>query len=59
MAVRDPTKLIPQGIIDVPVTPFTSDNEIDLDTFARVVEFLLRHNASSLCVNCISRNCSI
>jgi 4-hydroxy-tetrahydrodipicolinate synthase len=51
MPARDPTKPIPQGIIDVPVTPFTSDNEIDLDTFARGVEFLLRHNASSLCVN--------
>src|SRR5665811_598006 len=45
------TKMIPQGIIDVPVTPFTYDNKIDLDTFARVIEFLLRHNASSLCIN--------
>lgn len=45
------TKMIPQGIIDVPVTPFTYDNKIDLDTFARVIEFLLSHNASSLCVN--------
>jgi 4-hydroxy-tetrahydrodipicolinate synthase len=51
MAQRDPTKVIPQGIIDVPVTPFTSDNEVDLDTFARVIDFLLRHNASSLCIN--------
>lgn len=40
-----------RGIVDVPVTPFTPDNEVDLDTFARVIEFLLRHNASSLCVN--------
>jgi 4-hydroxy-tetrahydrodipicolinate synthase len=44
-------KSIPQGIVDVPVTPFTADNTADLDTFARVIEFLLRHNASSLCVN--------
>jgi 4-hydroxy-tetrahydrodipicolinate synthase len=51
MSQRDPMKAIPRGIIDVPVTPFTPDNEIDLDTFGRVVEFLLRHNASSLCVN--------
>ena len=51
MAQHDPMKTIPQGIIDVPVTPFTADNEIDLDTFARVIEFLLRYNASSLCVN--------
>ena len=47
----DPTKPIAHGIIDVPVTPFTADNEIDLATFGRVIEFLLRHNASSLCVN--------
>src|SRR5665647_3496285 len=51
MAQRDLMTAVPQGIIDVPVTPFTPDNEIDLDTFARVIEFLLRHNASSLCVN--------
>src|SRR5665647_1558039 len=51
MSQRDPTKAVSRGIIDVPVTPFTSDNEIDLDTFARVIEFLLRHNASSLCIN--------
>ena len=51
MAQRDPTKVIPQGIIDVPVTPFTSDNEVDLDTFARVIDFMLHHNASSLCIN--------
>lgn len=51
MAQRDLMAAVPQGIIDVPVTPFTADNEIDLDTFARVIEFLLRHNASSLCVN--------
>jgi 4-hydroxy-tetrahydrodipicolinate synthase len=44
-------KAIPEGIVDVPVTPFTADNKIDLDTFARVIDFLLRHNASSLCVN--------
>jgi 4-hydroxy-tetrahydrodipicolinate synthase len=39
------------GIVHVPVTPFTPDNTIDLDTFARVVDFLLRQKASSLCVN--------
>jgi len=48
---RNAMKAIPEGIVDVPVTPFTADNEIDLDTFARGIEFLLRHNASSLCVN--------
>lgn len=42
---------VPKGIIDVPVTPFTPDNKVDVDTFARVVDFLQRHNATSLCVN--------
>jgi 4-hydroxy-tetrahydrodipicolinate synthase len=51
MSQRKPLAAVPRGIIDVPVTPFTPDNEIDLDTFARVIEFLLRHNAASLCVN--------
>ena len=51
MSQRKPFAAVPRGIIDVPVTPFTPDNELDLDTFARVIEFLLRHNASSLCVN--------
>jgi len=51
MSQLDPIKTIPRGIIDVPVTPFTPDNEIDLNTFERVIDFLLRHNASSLCVN--------
>ena len=41
----------PRGIIHVPVTPFTPENTVDLDTFGRVIEFLLRHNASSLCIN--------
>jgi 4-hydroxy-tetrahydrodipicolinate synthase len=42
---------VPRGIIHVPVTPFTPENKTDLDTFRRVIEFLLRHNASSLCIN--------
>ena len=46
-----PSAAIPRGIIHVPVTPFTADNKVDLDTFARVIEFLLKHDASSLCVN--------
>ena len=51
MAERKPMLAIPKGIIDVPVTPFTPDNKVDLDTYAKVLEFLLRHNASSLCIN--------
>ena len=42
---------VPQGIIHVPVKPFTPKNTVDLGTFGRVIEFLLRHNASSLCIN--------
>ncbi len=51
MPSAQPLLAIPRGIIDVPVTPFTPDNAVDLDTFVRVIEFLLAHNASSLCVN--------
>ncbi|MGH6726393.1 MAG: dihydrodipicolinate synthase family protein [Pseudolabrys sp.] len=51
MAQRKFLTSMPRGIIDVPVTPFTPENKLDLDTFARVIEFLLRHNASSLCIN--------
>ena len=50
MAQRKPFAAV-SGIVDVPVTPFTPDNKVDLDTFGRVIEFLLRHNASSLCIN--------
>jgi len=42
---------VPPGLIHVPVTPFTADNRIDLDTFSRVVAFLLDQQASSLCIN--------
>jgi len=51
MAQRKSLTGIPRGIIDVPVTPFTPENKLDLDTFGRVIEFLLHHNASSLCIN--------
>jgi 4-hydroxy-tetrahydrodipicolinate synthase len=51
MSDRKLMTALPRGLIHVPVTPFTPDNQIDLATFARVVEFLLRHNASALCVN--------
>lgn len=42
---------VPRGLIHVPVTPFTPDNAIDLTTFGRVIEFLLKHDAAALCVN--------
>jgi 4-hydroxy-tetrahydrodipicolinate synthase len=51
MAQRRVLSAVPRGIIHVPVTPFTRDNKVDLDTFARVIEFLLGQNAASLCIN--------
>ena len=51
MSQCKPLVTVPRGIIDVPVTPFTPDNKVDIDTFGRVIEFLLRHNATSLCIN--------
>jgi 4-hydroxy-tetrahydrodipicolinate synthase len=51
MPQRPPLTAVPRGLIHVPVTPFTPDNQVDLDTFARVLEFLIAHDAASLCVN--------
>src|SRR5450631_2620638 len=51
MPDRKPLTAVPRGLIDVPVTPFTPDNKVDVDTFGRVVDFLLRHNAAALCIN--------
>jgi 4-hydroxy-tetrahydrodipicolinate synthase len=51
MSQFKPMSTLPRGIIHVPVTPFTSENKIDPDTYGKVIEFLLRHNASSLCIN--------
>ena len=51
MSQLKPLSAVPRGIIHVPVTPFTAENKVDLDTYGRVIEFLLRHNASSLCIN--------
>lgn len=42
---------LPRGVIHCPVTPFTADNRLDLDTFSRVVDFLLRQKPAALCVN--------
>ncbi len=51
MSDRPALTSVPRGLIHVPVTPFAPDNTIDLDTFARVIEFLLAHDAASLCIN--------
>ena len=42
MSQRVPMQSIPPGIIHDPVTPFTKDNEVDLATFERVIEFRAR-----------------
>ena len=42
---------VPDGLIHCPITPFTADNKIDLDKFAKIVEFLLKQDAGALCVN--------
>src|SRR5665647_3774397 len=51
MSQLKPLSAVPRGIIHVPVTPFTPENKVNLDTYGRVIEFLLRQNASSLCIN--------
>src|SRR6266567_2924729 len=35
-------------LVHTPVTPFTRDNRIDYDAFAKVIEFHLRSGADSL-----------
>lgn len=42
---------VPRGIIQCPITPFTTGNEVDLDLFGRVVEFLMKQRCDALCVN--------
>ena len=51
MSLSSSMQSIPRGIIHDPVTPFTEANEVDLKTFERVIDFLLRQKASSLCIN--------
>jgi 4-hydroxy-tetrahydrodipicolinate synthase len=38
------------GLVHTPVTPFTRDNRIDFDLFAKLIEFHLRNGAESLAV---------
>ena len=42
---------IPRGIIQCPITPFTAENELDLGSFGRVVDFLMRQRCDALCLN--------
>lgn len=41
---------VPFGIMHVPVAPFAADNTLDLETYAKHIDFSIRHGASSLCV---------
>jgi dihydrodipicolinate synthase/N-acetylneuraminate lyase len=47
---RERLKEVPYGLMHVPVAPFTADNRLDLDTYAKHIDFCIRHGASSLCV---------
>ena len=51
MANSTPLTTVPKGLIDCPITPFDVNNQVDLETFGRVVEFLVGNKPSSLCVN--------
>src|SRR5882724_6449714 len=46
MSVFEP--VLEPGLVHTPVTPFTRDNRIDYDTFAKLIEFHLRSSADSL-----------
>lgn len=47
---RERLTQVPYGLMHVPVAPFTADNRLDLDTYAKHIDFCIRHGASSLCV---------
>ncbi|MEK6710640.1 MAG: dihydrodipicolinate synthase family protein [Nitrospinota bacterium] len=38
-------KTYPKGIVGAPVTPFTRDGRVDLETFGKQVDFLIRQGA--------------
>ena len=43
-------RVLPSGVMHVPVTPFTSDNEIDFPTYEKLIDFHIASGTSSLCV---------
>ncbi|MEI7670993.1 MAG: dihydrodipicolinate synthase family protein [Deltaproteobacteria bacterium] len=47
---KQPMRTIPKGVIQCPVTPFFDDGRIDFSTFEKVVDFHIKHEASSVCV---------
>jgi 4-hydroxy-tetrahydrodipicolinate synthase len=42
---------VPEGLLHCPITPFTPSNELDMEVFAKIVEFLLRQGGGALAVN--------
>ena len=42
---------VPRGIIQCPITPFTAANDLDLELFARGLEFLMKQRCDALCLN--------
>lgn len=49
-ARREPLRTVPKGVMQAPVTPFTPDNRVDLDTFERLINFHVEQGTSSVCV---------
>jgi len=41
---------VPDGIMQCPVTPFTEDNRVDLDTYEKVINFHIEQRTTTLCV---------
>jgi 4-hydroxy-tetrahydrodipicolinate synthase len=42
---------VPRGIIQCPITPFNESNEVDIELFARGIEFLMKQRCDALCLN--------
>jgi dihydrodipicolinate synthase/N-acetylneuraminate lyase len=49
-SARTAMQVMPSGVMHVPVTPFTSDNEIDFPTYEKLIDFHIANGTSSLCV---------
>ena len=47
---KQPMRALPRGVIHCPVTPFFEDGRVDYATFEKVIDFHIKHGASSVCV---------
>lgn len=47
---RHPMSAVPSGVMHCPLAPYDARDELDLDTYQKMVDFSVRHGASSLCV---------